>query len=419
MRLAALLALILLSGAASVSARSEKAMRAPLSSRPASAAFSFTAASITRLDTLAGQADTSSTAIIKWGDALEQKPEWYGGAEAVRIADNLLLYQLDTGGWPKNIDMARRVNEAEQAALVRRKADAEESTIDNGATFTQLNFLARVYTARKLPRHKDAFLKGLDYLLKAQYANGGWPQYFPLRQGYYSHITYNDNAMIGVMRLLRDIARRKPDYAFVDEDRRARAEASVERGIECILKTQVIVEGKRTVWAAQHDEKTLAPAPARKFEPVSLTGQESVGIVRFLMSIDRPSQQVVEAVESAVAWFEKSKITGIRYVERPDASKLHGFDRVVVKDSMAGPLWARFYEIGTNRPIFIGRDSRVKYDVSEIEDERRNGYGWYTDAPLDLLNKDYPKWQKKWRSKVSAGQTSGLLLIPAGMFLKL
>jgi PelA/Pel-15E family pectate lyase len=419
MRLAALLALILLSGAASVSARSEKAMRAPMRGRHRSAASSFKFASVARLDpdTLAGQAGaSSSSAIIKWGDALEQKPEWYGGPEAIRIADNLLLYQLDTGGWPKNIDMARSLSESERAALVRRKQDAEESTIDNGATFTQSAFLARVYTARKLPRHKDAFLKGLDYLLKAQYANGGWPQYFPLRQGYYSHITYNDNAMIGVMRLLRDIARRKPDYAFVDEDRRLRAEASVERGIECILKTQVIVEGKRTVWAAQHDEQTLAPASARKFEPVSLTGSESVGITRFLMSIDRPGQQVIEAVEAAVAWFEKSKITGIRYIERPDATKLHGFDRVVVKDSTAGPLWARFYEIGTNRPIFIGRDSRVKYDVSEIEDERRNGYGWYTDAPADLLNKDYPKWQKKWRNKAAADGSTSLLLVPVGMF---
>ncbi|HEX8137021.1 MAG TPA: pectate lyase [Pyrinomonadaceae bacterium] len=354
------------------------------------------------------QAEGSSARTIKWGDALEQKPEWYSTAEALRIADNLLVYQLDTGGWPKNMDMARPLSETERAALLKRKQDAEESTIDNGATFTQLVFLARVYTARKQERHREAFLKGVDYLLKAQYANGGWPQYFPLRKGYYSHITYNDNAMIGVMRLLRDIARRKPDYTFVDEERRARSERAVERGVECILKTQVVVDGKRTVWAAQHDEQTLAPAPARKFEPVSLTGQESVYITRFLMGIDRPSQQVIEAVEAAVAWFEKAKITGIRYVERPDATKLHGFDRVVVKDSAAGPLWARFYEIGTNRPIFIGRDSRVKYDVSEIEDERRNGYGWYTDAPADLLNKDYPKWQKKWRNKVATGQAISL-----------
>ncbi|HEX8774873.1 MAG TPA: pectate lyase [Pyrinomonadaceae bacterium] len=354
--------------------------------------------------------ETRAPASIKWSDALDQKPEWYGGDEAARIADNLLLYQLNNGGWPKNIEMAKVLTEGEKAALLKEKSSDTESTIDNGATYKQLAYLARVFTAKKIPRHKEAFLKGLDYLLTAQYDNGGWPQYYPLRKGYYSHITYNDNAMIGVMRLLRDIARKRPDYAFVDEDHRLRSERAVERGIECILKTQVVVEGKRTVWAAQHDERTLEPAPARKFEPAALTGSESVGIVRFLMGIERPGEQVVEAIDAAIAWFEKSKIKGIRYVERADASKIHGFDRVVVKDQNAGPLWARFYEIGTNRPIFIGRDARVRYDVAEIEDERRNGYSWYVAEPAELLNKDYPKWQKRWRQKSAAPAASCLRL---------
>lgn len=337
----------------------------------------------------------TEAATIKWSDCLKQKPEWYASDEAARIADNVLLYQRASGGWPKNIEMAGVLTEQEKTGLVKQKQETD-STIDNGATYTQLEYLARVYTARKLERHQEAFLKGIDYLLKAQYSNGGWPQYYPLRPGYYTHITYNDNAMIGVMRLLRDIARKKPAYAFVDDDRRLKAERAVQKGIECILKTQVVVEGVRTVWCAQHDEVTLAPAPARKFEPASLSGYESVGIVRFLMGIEHPSKTIIEAVEQAVAWFEKTKITGLRWVEKPDASKLHGFDRVAVKDSKAGPLWARFYEIGTNRPVFAGRDSRIKYDVSEIEDERRNGYRWYVGEPEELISKAYPAWRKRW-----------------------
>jgi PelA/Pel-15E family pectate lyase len=74
---------------------------------------------------------------------------------------------------------------------------------------------------------------------------------------------------------------------------------------------------------------------------------------------------------------------------------MHGFDRVVIKDPNAGPLWARFYDIKTNHPIFVGRDSVVHYDVAEIEDERRNGYAWYVDGAADLLSKDYPKWLEK------------------------
>jgi len=243
-------------------------------------------------------------------------------------------------------------------------------------------------TAKHQEAHRESFLKGVDYLLQAQYPNGGWPQFYPDLSGYYKHITYNDDAMIGVMTLLRDVADAKPVYAFVDRDRRGRAASAVEKGIECILKTQVVVNGKRTVWCAQHDEVTLAPAAARTYELVSLSGSESVGIVRFLMSIKNPSPAVIEAIESAIAWFEQSQLKGIRWVE-------NGTDRVVVQDRNAGPIWARFYEIGTNRPIFVGRDSLVKYSVAEIEHERRTGYNWYVDAPAKLIQKDYPAWKKK------------------------
>ncbi|HEX8072336.1 MAG TPA: pectate lyase [Pyrinomonadaceae bacterium] len=333
---------------------------------------------------------------VKWDDALRQKPDWYATPEAVRVADNVLLYQYPSGGWPKNIDMAAVLSGSQQAEIARERQE-DHGTIDNGATYTQLNFLARVYNAAHTERHKEAFLKGMDYLLKAQYANGGWPQYYPLREGYYTHITYNDGAMIGVMRLLRDIAQRKSAYAFVDAARRARAAEAVAKGVECILKTQVLVGGQRTIWGAQHDEVTLAPAAARRFEPISLASLESVDIVRFLMQSERPDARVVEAVEGAVAWFKRAQLSGIRWVERRDPAQPSGYERMVVADPHAPPLWARFYEIGTNRPVFEGRDNVVRYSVAEIEPERRNGYRWYTDDPARLLDKDYPAWRQRWR----------------------
>ena len=307
---------------------------------------------------------------ISWSDALKQPAEWYASAEALRIADNLLLYQRDSGGWPKNLDMAKPLDEKDRAELQRARK-RNDSTIDNSATFTQLSFLARVYTAQPQDRHRESFFKGLDYLLKAQYPNGGWPQFYPNLDGYYKHITFNDNAMLGVMKLLRDVAAKKPAYAFVDEARRASAAKAVEKGIECILKTQIVVNGRRTVWCAQHDEVTLAPVGARTFEVASLSGGESVEIVRFLMSIKDPSPAVVEAIEAAVAWFERSQL----------------------KDAEGKPVWARFYEIGTNRPIFVGRDGVVKYDVKQIDKERQTGYAWYVDDAAKLLSKDYPAWR--------------------------
>jgi PelA/Pel-15E family pectate lyase len=336
------------------------------------------------------QVAQAQAAPIKWRNALEQKRDWYGSSEAARIAFNLISYQRESGGWPKNIDMAVVLSEEQRSAVLKEKG-SEDSTIDNDATYTQLIFLARVYTLQQLPACRESFLRGFDYLLKAQYPNGGWPQYYPIRKGYYQHITFNDNAMIGVMRLLREVAQQKPDYAFVDEARSARGDKAVARGIECILKTQVIVRGKRTVWCAQHDEVTLAPAPARAYEHVSLSGQESVGIVEFLMGIEHPDQRVVEAIESAIVWFKSAQLNGIRWVETARTP----VDHIVVADPGAPPLWARFYEINTNRPIFSGRDSVIKYSVAEIESERRNGYRWYTDAPAKLLNKEYPAWTNR------------------------
>lgn len=332
---------------------------------------------------------------LTWGECQRRQPEWYAGDEAVRIADNVLLYQRDSGGWPKNVDMARPLSDADKARLRREKKNTD-STLDNSATYTQIRYLARVYNAAKDGRFKEGCLAGVDYLLRAQYPNGGWPQYYPIRRGYSRHITLNDDAMVGALNTLLEIVKKKPLFAFADEDRRQRARAAIDKGIECILQCQVIVAGKRTAWCAQHDEKTFEPRPARSYEKASLSGNESVGVVKFLMRIDRPSPEIIEAVQSAVTWFDRAKITGIRQVRQPAPAKLRGFDTVIVPDPDAPPLWARFYDIGTNRPIFCSRDGVIRHRLSEISHERRTGYSWYGYYAANLLSKDYPLWQKRW-----------------------
>ena len=111
---------------------------------------------------------------IRWRDCLRQNMEWYKSEEAVRIADNVLLYQKNTGGWEKNIDMAVPLDQSQKEKLLNEK-DGPGSTIDNSATYTQLCYLAKLYNATKTDKYKTSFLKGFDYLLEAQYTNGGWP----------------------------------------------------------------------------------------------------------------------------------------------------------------------------------------------------------------------------------------------------
>lgn len=305
--------------------------------------------------------------------------------------DHLLAYQTPLGGWPKNTDFS--------APPLRPPSD-RDATIDNGATTTPLRRLAAAIHAspQAEPAHLAAFARGVDYLLAAQYPNGGWPQFFPLRGGYHDHITYNDDAMVNVLQLLREIAKGAPPFTFVDAERRTRAAAAVELGVGCLLATQVRRDGALTSWCAQHAPTTLAPSWARAFEPPSLSGHESVGIVRFLMSVEQPSREVVAAIEGAVAWFEKNRIKGLRHERFTDAEGRP--DRRIVPDPDAPPLWARFHELETDRPLFVGRDRVLRHALAEIERERRAGYAYYTTAPAALLARDVPAW----RARIAAGR---------------
>lgn len=337
---------------------------------------------------------------VRWRGVMDQAPNWYGSDAAVRIADNVLLYQHPNGGWGKNIDMAQDLSAEQKKELLARR-ESIETLIDNGATYTQIEYLARVHRKTQKPAYAEAALRGIEYLLDAQYDNGGWPMIYPLQRGYYSHITFNDGSMIGVMHLLRRVSMGEAPYDFVAPDIRARAARAIEKGVDAILKCQVKVDGKRTVWCAQHDEHTFAPAKARSYELPSLSGQESVGIVRYLMSLEHPTPEIRAAIEGAVDWFRAAKISGIAVKYVRDQSLPRGYDKQVIEDPNANPLWARFYEIGTNKPMFVGRDGIVKASLDQIEHERRVGYRWLTPMPNELLEKDYPAWLAKHTADAS------------------
>jgi PelA/Pel-15E family pectate lyase len=314
---------------------------------------------------------------------VEQEEAAFASPRMRAVADSVVLHQSAEGGWPKNTDLAAPPNGPAAANVA--------NTIDNDATTLPMEFLARVIHAGGV-RYKPAFDRGLDYLLAAQYENGGWPQFYPLRGGYYDHVTFNDDAMIRVMTLLRGVVRGEAPYDFVDARRRARAAAAVERGLALILRTQIRQGGVLTAWCAQYDSATLEPAWARAYEPPSLSGAESVAIVRYLMSIEDPSPEVIAAVDGAVAWLRAAAITGVRVESFSDADGRP--DRRVVADANAPPIWARFYELGSNRPIFLGRDSVVRYEFGQIERERRAGYNYYGDWARTVFE-DYPAWRAR------------------------
>lgn len=321
-----------------------------------------------------------------------QTDEWFRSDVGRRAIENVLSWQSEAGDWPKNTDPKKSPFAGERSKL--------KGTFDNGATTTELRLLARAFRVTKDPRCEEAFLKGLQHILEAQYPSGGWPQYHPPpAKSYHRHITFNDGTMVRILELLRDVAG-QAEFEFVAKETRERCGQAFERGVACILKCQVVVDGVRTVWCAQHDEVTLEPCPARTFELVSLSGAESAGILRLLMSMEKPSAEVRRAAESGVAWFRAVKISGLR------ETRVNG-NKVMVNAAEAPALWARFYELGSNRPVFAGRDGVKKYSIAEIEAERRNGYAWYGPWGESIL-REYSKWRVRLDGTLKKPATLGI-----------
>jgi PelA/Pel-15E family pectate lyase len=338
-------------------------------------------------------------------DFLSKPDDWFNTQDGKRIADNILSWQNANGGWWKNYDPSEpRPNPMPPPKLNDgAPGDTEDvwrpvSTYDNDATHSEMRVIAHAWRVTKDQRCADSFNRALHYVFESQYPNGGFPQRYPLQENYGRYITFNDDAMTEVTRLLREVSEGKEDFSFVSPDDRVKAQTAYVKAIDCILACQIKVNGKRTVWSQQHDALTLVARGGRAFELPGLCGAESSKIVLLLMEIPRPEPSVKDAVESAVAWYESSKITGKR-VETITVSQFpKGRDRVLVDDSGAPPLWARFYDIETNQPFFVSRDGVKRNSMTEISNERRVGYNWYGRWG-DRVFKEYAKWKQRINSE--------------------
>ena len=334
---------------------------------------------------------------------LEREASWYAGSEAQRIADIVVSFQTPAGGWGKNMDMSKEGRRPGvkygpdnlSRFLTPDDFDAPKEpdwnyigTIDNDATITEIEFLAKVTSAagaKDGQKYRAAFLRGIDYLLTAQFPDGGWPQVWPLEGGYHDAITYNDSAMTQVMDIMSRVADGRDEYAFVPKDIRARAAASFERGMRCVLATQMMSSGKLAVWAQQYDALTLHPVSARNYEMPAECSGESADLLMMLMNdLPHPTAKEQQSIRAAAAWFKKVAIYGQSYGRTADG-------RGLSPSPGAGPIWARYYQLDTEIPIFGDRDKTIHDSVNDLSRERRNGYSWFGAAPQRALDR-YEKW---------------------------
>lgn len=319
--------------------------------------------------------------------------------DVTAIADNLLLYQRSNGGWPKNFDPRRILSDAERTELLENR-EKKDTTFDNRATYVPTEYLAWAYQVTEADRFREASERGLELILQAQYENGGWPHTWPNTKGYYGHITIVDDVLSGILITLGKAARKRDPFGWLPDSLAARCREAEQRGLLCLLDLQIQRGDRLLGWASQYDAKTLEPAQGRSFEPPALTSAETVGVLRYLMKIEDPTPEVCRSIEAAAAWLEEVKIEGLR-IETVSAKteryQHHSSsnDRIAIVDPSAPPIWGRFYEIDTMRPVMANRDGVKVYRLEEVSRERRTGYAWYGSWPRNLLAKEYPDWKAR------------------------
>jgi PelA/Pel-15E family pectate lyase len=320
---------------------------------------------------------------------LKRASAWYGTPEARHVADEIVSFQTPAGGWGKNTDRSGPLRQRGQNWVINGHTFV--GTIDNDATLTELRFLARVQAqvpGAQGQAYRDAFLKGVRYLLDSQYPNGGFPQVYPLEGGYHDAVTFNDDAMVGVAQVLAEIAGRQGDYGFVPPQVAQQARDALNKEIRLVVSTQVPVKGVRTAWDQQYDALTLAPVGARNFEPPALASHESATLLMFLMAQPDPSPDVAAAVHAGAGWLRQVALRDIDWTATtPEAGRQR------IAKPGAGPIWSRYYDIATMKPIFGDRDRSIHDDVNELSLERRNGYSWYGTRPAQVLAA-YADWAR-------------------------
>jgi len=280
---------------------------------------------------------------------------------AVDAARALEWGQLASGGWDYRINF-----DPEQSKRWHYRRDVENgdtdtdnrrnrSTLDDNNTQSALQLLMRVDKALNYndPKIHRATTYGLSTLLKTQYPNGAWPQRFddypdpdkfPVKKArypdtwsrtfpdtrYYTHYTFNDNTNADVIETLLEA------YEIYKEEKYLQA---AKRGGDFMILAQM--PEPQPAWAQQYN-LDMEPAWARKFEPASITGGETFGIMRSLLDLylETGENRFLEPIPKALAWAKRSRLSDGRL--------------------------ARFYELKTNTPLYFTKDYTLTYDDSDM-----------------------------------------------------
>ena len=313
----------------------------------------------------------------------KRDPDWFRSDQANDLAAVVISFQTPNGGWAKNLDyrQGKRTPGTHWSAQSKGPFGWHYvGTLDNNATTGELLFLARHHLETQSSASKTAVLRGIDFLLNAQYPSGGWPQGWPLEGGYHDQITLNDDAMLNALELLNQVAGQKKPFTFVGDELRQRAQKAVAQGIDCLLNAQIVIDGTPTIWCAQHDPLTLAPSGARMQEPASLSSYESISVIRFLEQMEKVDNRIPPALRAARTWYRDHAVTGI--IRSRQGKNLR------YQEGTSDPAlwWGRFHDLKTQKPIFPGAQcAGIHATFQSLAAQNTTAYQYYCDRPRDLL----------------------------------
>ncbi|MCP5115796.1 MAG: hypothetical protein GY953_33625, partial [bacterium] len=301
-------------------------------------------------------------------------------------AHALVRGQLCSGGWPYVIefDPAKRRRYAYRSDENCESKAFNTTTLDDNVTQAAVRLLMRV--DRELGSEDAKIHEAVEFalrsLIEAQYPIGAWPQRysefpdparFPVKKASYpaswsreypgadyrGHYTFNDNTISDVIDMFLEAARIYDEPAYLE---------AAEKGGGFILLAQM--PEPQPAWAQQYN-LDMHPSWARRFEPPSVTGGESQGILETLLVLYRETgnRKYLEPVPRALEYLKRSILPRSASEAYRRASR------------GGGPVLARFYELKTNRPLYITKGTQIR--VKGQSTARIDGYEVsYSDASV-------------------------------------
>lgn len=304
---------------------------------------------------------------------------------------NMLTWQTPAGGWSKNIDMYTKAREKGQIFGEKNYIP----TFDNNATIMQIIQLKHAIGQNGGDKNsvkdiKESLHKAINYLLSAQYPNGGFPQTYPLVGGYHDLVTYNDDVMANIIALLNDMRKAPKAYAL-NASQLVEVNTHFNLALQRIMKDQVTVNSQQGAWGQQHDPLTYQLKSARAYEMAALSSMETARLLEKLMQIDGPNKALKTTIEKGINWLKAEQIIGIRWQRHENKNS-----EFIVDKTVQG-LWPRFIDQDTGKPVFGDRNGQIYATVQEVSIERQNGYAWYHSSQLSALTA-YKNWHRQWQT---------------------